>query len=260
MKLLWSLLVLLFFSLLASCRLVQNLLGNCPEFFLEMPNGRVTPTNLPGENYKRICQDYRGDDRFATYYDTNWHIPVWSAYRFRETGEVNRAGIPWRIEPELNHDHQASYADYNRLGEDWDRGHLYPVQHTATQVDCNATFALTNAIPQDRGLNRGQWNVLEGRLSVIITNYCLNRGYRAYVVVGAVPDNNQNDDINNLNIPTHIWSAYCCIDNRDNAQLSRGFIVANIGNITPREMTVLDLEDELSDLYQYNFQVFGGRC
>ncbi|KAI2650608.1 Nuclease [Labeo rohita] len=254
MKIPWSLFVLLVSNLLVSGRLVPNFLApgpaGCPAFFLNTQLGRVTPTILPGTHYARIYLPHimipTGIFLFGQHIDLEELVE-------HETLDG------WRTEPGLNNNQQASNMDYNGFGGAWHRGHLYPVHHTSTNIDAESTFTLINAIPQFPALNQGQWRVLEGAVATLMSD-CVNRGYSVYAVVGAVPSNDPHYQINNLNIPSHIWSAFCCINNNFIVQHSRGYIAGNRVNNPPTEMTVHDLETVLTNLYGHPFQVFGGQC
>ncbi|XP_036845129.1 endonuclease domain-containing 1 protein [Oncorhynchus mykiss] len=213
----------------------------CKTFFL-----KETTPNLPGilvggtvqdqNRYKPICQKYKNNYRFATLYDTTNKIPVFSAYTFSGPPTDPRPKYqPWMIEPQLEDvedveemktqrevlnnnkraNHQAVDADYDATisSMDLDRGHLFPCNAAPDDATMRSTFTLTNAVPQERGFNRGRWCKMEGRVREALVNNCKNNNNKieAYVVTGAVPSNNNNNKLNQrLNIPDLMWTAFCC--------------------------------------------------
>uniref|UniRef100_A0AAY5KE95 Endonuclease domain-containing 1 protein n=2 Tax=Esox lucius TaxID=8010 RepID=A0AAY5KE95_ESOLU len=197
---------------------------NCLTFFL---NGK-TPS-IPGilvngnvqdqKRYKPICQNYTKVYRFATLYDTANKIPVFSAYKF--TGFVKgRPSQAWMIEPEL--EQQALDADYN-VGNrnDMHRGHLYPCSHANCYTEQRATFTLTNAVPQVSSFNIGSWKKVEGSIRLEMKKSCLQKRKQieAYVVTGAIPGKKIMN--NEVNIPSVMWTAYCCYNSETKNWISK---------------------------------------
>jgi len=78
-----------------SAEVVENFEWECGEFFA---NGK-SPTRFSGLQYKQICQTRNGV-HYATYYDTDNKIPVYSAYRFRGLQSCKRKN--WYIEPQVS--------------------------------------------------------------------------------------------------------------------------------------------------------------
>ncbi|KAF5887034.1 endonuclease domain-containing 1 protein-like, partial [Clarias magur] len=84
---------------------VQNFNNqHCGEFFIRKPgkgNVRITPTIVTGHQYKKICQRWNNTCRFATLYDTERRIPVYSAYTYTQQADFHRPeGVDWKIEPQ----------------------------------------------------------------------------------------------------------------------------------------------------------------
>ncbi|XP_062866889.1 endonuclease domain-containing 1 protein-like, partial [Trichomycterus rosablanca] len=212
--------------------------------------------------------------KYATYYDTDNKIPVYSAYKFEGVGNCDRKKS-WFIEPQLYQQNgnknmvlqgkvphricgikQALNRDYT--GSGYHKGHLAPVSHTNTQICSDATFTLTNAAPQDGSFNEGQWRKAELEVSNILKNKCLNRGLSAYLVTGVVPG---NKNINNrVNVPSYFWTAYCCLDNNKKPKVSGGYYGAN-KNEPVNSVSESDLESFLTGVYgKGQFQLFGIGC
>ncbi|ETE58996.1 Endonuclease domain-containing 1 protein, partial [Ophiophagus hannah] len=216
MLLLWILSLAASFLLPAIGEVVTNFKA-CNQFFLD---GK--PPNLRPINPARICQRYGNQYRFATMYDRNGLIPMYSAYKYNP-GEGERSK-EWMIEPQL-----ALPGDQNRksmelestcgidqnllassqaVDQDYqaairqDRGHLAPSSHQPDQDSKAATFTLTNIVPQFSALNQGQWREYEEHIN---TAECSE----TYILVGAVPGNNKIN--NRVNLPSHIWAAGCCV-------------------------------------------------
>uniref|UniRef100_A0A667Z5Q4 Uncharacterized protein n=1 Tax=Myripristis murdjan TaxID=586833 RepID=A0A667Z5Q4_9TELE len=245
--------------------------ANCTNFFF---NG-ISPTTFPNNNhYKEICQCLPNQPvyYYATLYDTANRIPVYSAYQFHHGN--NRRQTTWYIEPQYSYyhyvscclqldgftdrcmkgglkgiTHQATNDDYKKSG--YDKGHLYPVRHTSTPDQMEATFTLTNAAPQNLTFNRGNWSQHEDQL-VDILKKCRS----AFVVTGVVPGARTIN--NRVRVAAYYWSAYCC--NNGMTLRSGGFIGPKKGKV--ESMTVKNLEAMLSDQNHYNlpFSVFNGNC
>ena len=115
--------------------------------------------------------------------------------------------------------HQAVNKDYSGTKtHGYDKGHLAPVYHATSQSCSDATFTLTNAAPQDKSFNRGQWRVTEEAVADILVKNCLPNS--AYIVTGVVPGRRSLK--NRVRIPSHFCTAYCCLDNNLKTKTSGG--------------------------------------
>ncbi|XP_037399674.1 endonuclease domain-containing 1 protein-like [Pygocentrus nattereri] len=190
-----------------------------PQFFAN-PNDVVSPpTVFKGNNYKQICQVRENAHEYATLYDTEKKIPVYSAYQFKGVMGCKRL-TKWYIEPQLEQitnskemapessvtsiQNQAVNKDYYKSG--YDRGHLAHVYHSKSQ-----SCFLTNTAPQHCSFNKGQWKETEIKVADILNKSCLPNS--AFIVTGVVPGYIEPPLKNRVIIPSHFWTAYCCLDN-----------------------------------------------
>ncbi|XP_048053715.1 endonuclease domain-containing 1 protein-like [Megalobrama amblycephala] len=233
--------------------------------------GGKSPTRFSGSQYKQICQNLNNRYYYATYYDTKNRIPVYSAYKFEGRLSCERPNN-WYIEPQLDTDNASpnmcfenqniqGLGEHQALNRNYDnsryhRGHLVPVYHRNSRECVEATFTLTNAAPQNSSFNCGQWRVLEKNISNNLTGQCLEM-YSVFIVTGVVPGPTKISD-NKVNVPSHFWTAFCCLDQNNKCKFSRGFIGVNDNkNITPLNITVNALNERLAELYEVeSFKVF----
>ncbi|KAI5107592.1 hypothetical protein C0J45_3230, partial [Silurus meridionalis] len=280
---------------LAFGEVVDSFKVSCPDFFIEDPsdqNVHYPPTVLiDSQNpnrYKQICQKWRDSYRYATLYDTEGRIPVYSAYYYVGYHKVHKA--EWKIEPQLDDPNQqpemaregeepikdlgkfqAIYDDYASQSV-YTRGHLYPRCHNNDQDCAIATYTHTNAVPQTQEDNNVWAHRVERKMEKLIAETC-DRGF-AHVVTGAAPGQTwmkiRRDNVpveNGVNIPEYFWTAYCCHDKTKPNDLQSGAWFGNVlkNKLVVRKVTVEQLEQELSSLYgkpeqEFRFQVFGGLC
>ncbi len=95
--LLLHVLILSLLSVGGSASVVQDFQEECGQFFA---NGK-SPTRFPDPQYKQICQTLNNVVYFATFYDTNNKIPVYSAYKFEGIRGCTRQN-KWYIEPQVS--------------------------------------------------------------------------------------------------------------------------------------------------------------
>ncbi|KAM4564408.1 uncharacterized protein V3H82_013471 [Fundulus diaphanus] len=265
----WSFLpaaaLLLLLSVHTSAEVVESM-SDCSQFFLYQ-----TPPHVPGvledgkildqNRYKPICQTYKNQKRFVTLYDTRNKIPVFSAFRFVGEVDKKRPNKCWKIEPQLENDyknmqfvsqkmeynHQASDIDYKN-STIFDKGHIFPSSYASTNDDKKSTFTLTNIVPQAESFNKGSWNKMEQCVKCIMEKYCINNNNdtEGFVVTGAQPSSDRKLN-NRVNIPSALWSAFCCY----NANKEAWIASAHWGDNVPDESKNKFLETvTLEALYQ----------
>ena len=101
---------------------------------------------------------------------------------------------------------QAVLQDYK--DSNFTKGHLNPSLHQKTKENREATFTLTNIVPQQAGSNSGPWSRLEGAVLRQFNAFCEGP---MYVITGALPYKGGARWINNrVSAPEYMWSAYCC--------------------------------------------------
>ncbi|NXF24859.1 ENDD1 protein, partial [Rhodinocichla rosea] len=257
---------LLLLQVLASCLWlghseVVTPFASCPQFFYEgiPPNNALNPKNPAW-----ICQRFNNSYHYATLYDRDRRIPVYSAYKY-QPGSGKRPDVPWFVEPQLINptyskdidtemsisnrynitpqqigQSQAINQDYKKL-QDLDRGHLSPSGHQSGNNSKMATFTLTNIVPQNSILNKGQWKDYENQTMAQNTKGCKT----TYVITGAVPGNKYISN-NRVNVPSHIWSAACC---QINTTMKTWAVIAENNMNKVQNLTRAQLEANLTQLY-----------
>ncbi|XP_058717932.1 endonuclease domain-containing 1 protein-like [Poecile atricapillus] len=270
---------LLLLQVLASClwlghSKVVNSFADCPEFFY----AGTTPNNaLHPQNPAWICQRYRNSSHYATLYDRDRRIPVYSAYKYHP-GPAKRPHVWWFVEPQLIgkndlqeieresvliNQHKFTLDQIKKsqaVLDDYDkktgltRGHLNPNGHMDSKENKTATFSLTNIVPQDKSLNDGQWNKYESKTMTEMSKDCTT----TYVITGAVPGST-NVAGGRVNRPSHIWSAACCLVGTQ-PKKSWGVIAENNKNQVENH-SLGELENRLTSLYgERRVTLFNSAC
>ena len=99
-----------------------------------------------------------------------WHIDA------QDLGSEDRGSF--RPDPDLPKDWQITPTDYR--GSGYDRGHVCPSgDRTSSRADNDATFYMSNMLPQTAELNRAVWADFENALRGIV-----RQGNEVYVMAG----------------------------------------------------------------------------
>ncbi|TRY91256.1 hypothetical protein DNTS_035663 [Danionella cerebrum] len=263
--------VLVFFLLPFIQAEVVSSFDKCNEFFL---NGE--PPLIGGElenNYKMICQKYKGAYRFATFYDISKRIPVFSAYKYTGRGK-GRPHIPWMIEPQLETlgaemgppcTNQAAPGDYY-CQKELNRGHLFPNSHAGNSDIAESTFTLTNTVPQVETFNNGSWLRMEQSVSDYMDSNCRDQNNQtsAYVITGAVPHSSRAPLNKRINIPSHMWTAFCCFHKDTQTWVSQAHWAENKNetsdDVTIPTKTLQRLQQFLQKKYNREIKIFNNDC
>jgi endonuclease G len=138
------------------------------------PSGAASDPNQPA-NYLISRAQY------ALGYHRDRGIPNWASWHLAasDLGTVERYAGPLIPDTTLPAGwHQVQHRDYT--GSGYDRGHLVPsADRTASSGDNEATFILTNIVPQAPANNQGPWAELEDHLRNLVRD-----GNEAYLIAG----------------------------------------------------------------------------
>jgi endonuclease G len=117
--------------------------------------------------------------QYVLSYNARTLTPNWVAWRLRKEDIGQAARAPFQPDPGLprNFPHVVSGV---YTGSGFDRGHMCPAKdRSADQADCNATFYMTNIVPQSPASNQKGWERLE--------DYCrrlAREGHVLYIACG----------------------------------------------------------------------------
>lgn len=162
-------------------------------------------------------------------------------------------------------DAQATLDDYNNAM--YERGALNPEVHQYDHDDKTATYTLTNVVPVVSGFLSGVWREQEEAIRKRLNNYCLGE---AYIVTGVITAGRyiSRRNVKRVAVPTHLWSAYCCMDYDHSIPYSERYMfpafahyALNAKGSEVVELSMQQLKEFLKkNMLVNNFQVFAGDC
>ncbi|KAE8619463.1 hypothetical protein XENTR_v10009796 [Xenopus tropicalis] len=217
---------------MAETHIVDNF-NECNNFFYK--NKPPVGFQDTAKNKAYICQMYKDTTYFATLYDRDRRIPLFSAYKMDKKSLLNQKKLKTNQSPEFN---------------------VEPQGHHGKGDGQEATCTLTNVVPQTKKLNGEIWKKYETEMTDIAKT-CTEM----FVVTGIVPGNNRLNA--RVNIPSHVWSAYCCIGKK--GKPTSGAALASVDETIPLEhKPVMELEKHLKvllkDFNKSNLNVFKDNC
>lgn len=140
-------------------------------------------------------------------------------------------------------------------------GALFPVNHTADLETAESVFTLTNSVPLKNGFREEIWNVVEIKTKENMDKYCRdnNDNIVAYVLTGAIPSKAKLN--NRVNIPSYVWTAFCCYNKTEASWVSKTFKAENKAtNVNVTFQDLQRLQDFLKRQLKVNVELFNNNC
>jgi endonuclease G len=150
--------------------------------------------------------------QYALAYHRDRGIPTWVSWHLEQAdlGTVERYSGPFFSDTTLPAGwYRVRHDDYTSSG--YDRGHMTPsADRTTTTADNEATFLLTNVVPQTPASNQGPWAQLEDELRDRVRG-----GNEAYIVAGAQGSRGTIAG-GNVIVPEALWKVAVVLPTGDN--------------------------------------------
>ncbi|KAJ7329368.1 hypothetical protein JRQ81_015542 [Phrynocephalus forsythii] len=197
---------------------------NCLEFFLDRmpPDASLVP---PGA--VRICQFYKNAYRFATMYDKEKRIPVYSAYTCKQ-------GKGPRLDDRT---------PGKSMEDEWDTN--------LAAADIEKNQATVEDYRHFSKLNQEVWANFKNQIKKE-AHVCKD----LYVITGAVPG---EEYISDGRVASHIWSAACCV--REKHRRTSWAAIAKNDENKVKEQSLEKLTKVLAELYgKGKVDLFNNAC
>ena len=182
--------------------------------FAEEPNRNVRfglPSPAKTDSAQR--EDYLIErPQYVLSYNAKTRAPNWVCWQLRKEDIGRAARGPFMPDPLL----PASFAKVTSHvydGSGIDRGHMCQAKdRSSSQKDCDATFYLTNIVPQAPNCNQRGWEKLEAYCRDLVTK----EGHTLFIVagphgVGGEGKNGKKDEIGkgriDVTVPNKVWKA-----------------------------------------------------
>jgi endonuclease G len=158
------------------------------------PGPRAEPARGDGAGHLELGLPRDGDDaddlvlrrpQYVISYNPRRNVANWASFRLvaSDFGDTPRRKGEFLEDPQLPAGVlRVTHRDYARSG--FDRGHLVrSADRTASRTDNDATFFMTNVVPQRHGLNEGAWLRFEEHCTKLARS-----GRQVFVVTGPIFD------------------------------------------------------------------------
>jgi endonuclease G len=161
---------------------------------------------------------------FALSYNNSKGKPNWVSWKLQRSDLGTAGRTPFYPDPDLPRSFK-HVTPHDYTGSGFDRGHMCPrSDRTATTEMANATFVMTNVIPQAPAVNQKAWNDLE--------IYCLHLVERKhqtlYIVAGpqgqgGTGTNGAADTIahGKVTVPARCWKVIVVLDGNSGDDVRR---------------------------------------
>jgi endonuclease G len=174
------------------------------------PSGAVADAAQPN-NYLIVR------DQYALAYSRDRGIPSWVSWHLQasDLGPTRRYGGPFITDTSLPAGwYRVQHSDYS--GSGYDRGHMTPsADRTASVADNQATFILSNVLPQAPANNQGLWAQLEDDARGLV-----GRGDELFIVAGGYGSLGTLAG-GKLSIPAAVWKVILVLPAADGDDVTR---------------------------------------
>lgn len=157
--------------------------------------------------------------QYVLSYNAKTRTPNWVSWSLRR-GDIGKAERgPFERDPLLPQGF-AHVTSHVYDGSGFDRGHMCPAKdRSATQPDCDATFVMTNVVPQAPVCNQEAWERLE--------SYCrglVQKGHELHILcgpygIGGTGKNGHREEIGKgrlrVTVPAKVWKIILVLPSED---------------------------------------------
>lgn len=157
--------------------------------------------------------------QYALSHNSSLRGPNWVSWHV-ESDDVTGVAIRrerFRPDPDLPSSHRGATPNDYKGPCPFNRGHMCPAaDRSSSQEDLDATFFMTNMLPQTAQLNQGPWE----RLEVYLRDLVREGNMELYIIAGGTGTLGKIG-ASNANIPSHTWKVIVILPERNGNDLAR---------------------------------------